>query len=243
MAREAAPRETPRRAPHASANTAGPGRTAATAAVLAAADAPAPAPRRRHYGIAEIADALGLNRQLVTVWRRRRSWGMPEPDDELASGPLWLGSTIEPWIDTTRARLAGGEPGADAISTHDLRRAGRRLFRLTALLLAEEPRADLVIKAYADLEQITTGVREADQGELRQRLLETLEPVLAAARPPWPDRAAHTHRRLLAACLAAAPGMAGALADAPADVSGTTESGTRARSRRTTLRSSGTRTG
>jgi hypothetical protein len=168
---------------------------------------------------------------------------MPEPDDELASGPLWLGSTIEPWIDATRARLAGGAPGADAISARDLRRAARRLFRLTALLLEEEPRADLVIKAYAGLEQATTGVREADQGELRQRLLEILEPVLGAARPPWPDRAAHTHRRLLTACLTAAPGMTGVLTDAPAEGSGTPGNGTRAGARRSALRSPRTRTG
>jgi hypothetical protein len=32
------------------------------------------------YGIAEIADAMGLSRQLVAVWRKRRSHGIPEPD-------------------------------------------------------------------------------------------------------------------------------------------------------------------
>src|SRR5436190_16698212 len=84
--------------------------------------------RRRHYGIAEIAEALGLNRQLVTVWRKRRSWGMPEPDDELASGPLWLGTTVEPWIDAVRTRLAGEQhQTAEQFGPTLARRVGRRL--------------------------------------------------------------------------------------------------------------------
>jgi len=49
--------------------------------------------RKGFYGIAEIAEALGLNRQLVTAWRRRRSHGIPEPDAELSSGPIWRGET------------------------------------------------------------------------------------------------------------------------------------------------------
>ncbi len=70
------------------------------------------AERKAFYGIAEIADALGLNRQLVTAWRRRRSHGIPEPDGELSSGPIWRGTTIEPWIDVVRA-TAGFAGAAD----------------------------------------------------------------------------------------------------------------------------------
>src|SRR6185312_8290976 len=64
-----------------------------------------PGPRRRYYGIAEIADALGVDRQLVTVWRRRSSHGMPDPDEELSSGPVWDGVRVEQWIAATRTRL------------------------------------------------------------------------------------------------------------------------------------------
>jgi len=98
-------------------------------------------PRRRYYGIAEIADALGIDRQLVTVWRRRSSHGMPAPDDELSSGPLWLAATIEPWISLTRARMEAEATaqGAEHLTPAMARRTARQLFRLTELLL-EEPR-------------------------------------------------------------------------------------------------------
>src|SRR5919197_122848 len=93
------------------------------------ADRPAEAkPQRDFYGIAEIAEALELNRQLVTAWRRRRSHGMPEPDAELAAGPLWRGESIEPWIGAVRARLTTGH-GAP-ISPALVRRAVRRTLRL-----------------------------------------------------------------------------------------------------------------
>src|SRR3954452_14701988 len=96
---------------------------------------------RRFYGIAEIADVLGIDRQLVTVWRRRSSHGMPAPDEELSSGPLWTAETIEPWIAATRARLqaeaTGGRPAA--LRPGQLRQAVRRLFRLVALLLEDTP--------------------------------------------------------------------------------------------------------
>src|SRR4051812_23192452 len=86
---------------------------------------------RRFYGIAEIAEALGVDRQLVTVWRRRSSHQMPPPDDELSSGPLWTAATIEPWIATTRARLAAeAAERAGAPDPRLVRQAVRRLFRL-----------------------------------------------------------------------------------------------------------------
>jgi predicted DNA-binding transcriptional regulator AlpA len=48
------------------------------------------------YGVAEIARALGTRRQTVAMWRSRGR--LPPPDAVLASGPVWLASTIEPWI-------------------------------------------------------------------------------------------------------------------------------------------------
>ena len=138
-------------------------------------------PRRRYYGIAEVADALGLNRQLVTVWRRRRSWGMPEPDDELASGPLWRGATIEPWIAATRVRLAAEASGGTVPLTADAaRRAARRLLRLLALLLEDAPRPALLARALRDLEQAEAPVAAAAPSPGRDGLLGALAAVRAA---------------------------------------------------------------
>jgi hypothetical protein len=50
----------------------------------------------KHYGIAEIAEALGARRQ--TVAQRFYSGGLPEPDQRLKMGPVWHAATIEPWI-------------------------------------------------------------------------------------------------------------------------------------------------
>lgn len=158
-------------------------------------------PRRRHYGIAEIADALGQNRQLVTAWRRRLSHGMPRPDDELASGPLWLGETIEPWIDATRRRLSAEEGGTVRLADADVHRLARRLLRLTALLLEEPARVPLVVRAYAEFEQAAEVVRAAEWSPLKDRFSGVVERIGAAARPPWPDLDTATHRRLLATCL------------------------------------------
>jgi hypothetical protein len=158
-----------------------------------------PQVKRRHYGIAEIADALGLNRQLVTVWRRRRSWGMPEPDDELASGPLWLGSTVEPWIDEVRARLDGGAEGtAEPLGPELTRRAGRRVCRLTALTLEDAPRPRLVARAHADLVETADAIAACAPGADRDKLRAALAPVVAL--PVTPD---DTPATLAATCLAA----------------------------------------
>lgn len=110
-------------------------------------------PQRRFYGIAEIAEALGVDRQLVTVWRRRSSHGLPAPDEELASGPLWSAETVEPWLRVMRARLDA------AAATHDVatltttlaRQAARRLFRLAALLLEDQRRPESLQRAIRDL--------------------------------------------------------------------------------------------
>ena len=55
-----------------------------------------------HYGIYEIAKALGENRNTVAVWYRRGK--LPPPDDTLRMGPLWHAETIEQWIDEQRRR-------------------------------------------------------------------------------------------------------------------------------------------
>lgn len=51
------------------------------------------------YGVAEIAVARGVTRQLVAQWHKRGK--LPEPDEQLASGPVWLAGTIEPWLRRT----------------------------------------------------------------------------------------------------------------------------------------------
>lgn len=116
---------------------------------------------RQHYGIAEIADALGVDRQLVTVWRRRRSRGMPEPDDELAAGPLWLAATIEPWIATTRHRLdLEGSPEAAGNKAVLPAQALRRYLRLTVLLLEERLRPGHLGRAARDLAELVPALEQ-----------------------------------------------------------------------------------
>lgn len=119
-----------------------------------------PSARRELYGIAEIADALGQPRQLVTVWRRRRTRAMPEPDAELASGPVWLGRTIEPWIDE-QIRLAGKDAGAAPLDPAAVRRIGRRLLRLVALLLEDERRPRLIQQALREATDLLPEVEAA----------------------------------------------------------------------------------
>jgi hypothetical protein len=109
---------------------------------------------RRFYGIAEIAEALGVDRQLATVWRRRSSHGIPRPDDELAAGPLWLAETIEPWIRATRARLQA-ERGGHTVTLDLLRTATRRMLRLAALLLEEAPRMTEIRTATAAVQKLS----------------------------------------------------------------------------------------
>ncbi|MEU7863826.1 hypothetical protein [Nonomuraea sp. NPDC049141] len=116
---------------------------------------------RRFYGIAEIAQAIGVERQLVTVWRRRSSHDMPPPDDELTSGPLWTAATIEPWIIATRARLSNtGNPAGEPVAVLT-RRYARRLFRLLALLLEEPQNNEAVLSTLSGLGQLHPAMAEA----------------------------------------------------------------------------------
>jgi hypothetical protein len=150
---------------------------------------------RRFYGIAEIAETLGIDRQLVTAWRRRSSHGMPPPDEELSSGPLWTAATIEPWISATRARLGAGDRAPDPLL---VRQAVRRLFRLVAILLEEAPRQELLKRALSDLRQCQEALtgRGAPEFAAMTRAAEEL-----AAAPEAVDR----QRELLGECLRAVP--------------------------------------
>ena len=57
------------------------------------------------YGIAEIAQAIGVTRQLVAQWRVRGK--LPPPTEQLAAGPFWIAEDIEPWIEEQRAKREG----------------------------------------------------------------------------------------------------------------------------------------
>ena len=131
-------------------------------------------PRRDFYGIAEIADALDLSRQLVTVWRRRRSHGLPEPDAELSSGPIWRGETIEPWIDDFRDRRDLPVQPLDAEVTL---RACRRILRLAALLLEQPPRIRLLSQALAEVRELQSTVATSADDELGRAVRALLESV------------------------------------------------------------------
>jgi hypothetical protein len=130
--------------------------------------------RKAFYGIAEIAEALGLNRQLVTAWRRRRSHGIPEPDAELSSGPIWRGETVEPWIDTVRDSR---DNPAGPISGELALKAGRRMLRLSALLLEQPVRHRLLSQALAEARDLLPAVDEAADDPLGRAVGQLLSPL------------------------------------------------------------------
>ena len=49
----------------------------------------------RLLGTAELAERLGVSRELVSQWLKRGK--LPEPDERLAMGPVWRESTISRW--------------------------------------------------------------------------------------------------------------------------------------------------
>lgn len=140
-------------------------------------------PRRRYYGITEVAEALGQARTLVTVWRRRGSWGMPPPDDELSAGPIWRGETIEPWIDLTRVRIARDEGAPAPPGPALVRRVVRRSLRLAALVLEEEQRHSLLTRATAELVETRDDVAATADGPLRASLMRLYDAVPAEGSP------------------------------------------------------------
>lgn len=52
------------------------------------------------YGVSEIAEALGVRKGTVRVWRTREK--LPPPDHVLAMGPIWEARTIRPFIERMR---------------------------------------------------------------------------------------------------------------------------------------------
>lgn len=160
-------------------------------------DPGASAPRHTIYGIAEIADALGVGRQLVAAWRRRRSHGMPEPDAELASGPVWLGHTIEPWIEALPVRPSGGPP---PVTDVEIRQLARRSLRLLALLLEERPRVQLVVRALAEARELLDLAPEVpdDRDATRRTLAVVLRPLRRARPELSPGDLAELRPELLA---------------------------------------------
>ncbi len=131
-------------------------------------------PRRAYYGITEIADALGLSRQLVTVWRKRRSHGLPQPDAELSSGPIWQGTTVEPWIDAMRAKR---DTAAQPLDSATALRVCRRMLRLAALVLEQPPRLRLLHQALGELREVRPLVAASAHDELGGAVRALLAPV------------------------------------------------------------------
>lgn len=60
------------------------------------------------YGITELAVATGQRRDTLSQWYRRGK--LPEPAARLAMGPVWMGPSIEAWIQGHRRP---GRDGAD----------------------------------------------------------------------------------------------------------------------------------
>jgi predicted DNA-binding transcriptional regulator AlpA len=59
---------------------------------------------RKIYGIAEIAEELGVRRETVAQWHNRKQ--LPDPDEQLGMGPAWLAKTIRPWLEKKKAQIA-----------------------------------------------------------------------------------------------------------------------------------------
>ena len=50
----------------------------------------------RLYGLAEIAETLGVDIHLVRLWRDRGK--LPEPTAKLTMGWVWAAEDIDPWM-------------------------------------------------------------------------------------------------------------------------------------------------
>ncbi len=57
----------------------------------------------RIYGIAEIAQALGVRRQTVAQWHKPGQ--LPPTTEDLAMGPVWMGQDIQPWLDKKKEEI------------------------------------------------------------------------------------------------------------------------------------------
>jgi hypothetical protein len=122
---------------------------------------------------------------------------MPEPDAELASGPVWLGHTIEPWIDGLPVRPSTGPP---PVTDAEIRQLARRSLRLLALLLEERPRTQLVTRAFAEARELldlAPGVPD-DRDATRGTLAVLLGPLRRARPELGPGDLAELRMELLA---------------------------------------------
>lgn len=55
-------------------------------------------------GLAEVAQLLGVTKQVAANWKTRRE-GFPKPEAELKSGPVWLEEEIVAWANTEEIEL------------------------------------------------------------------------------------------------------------------------------------------
>lgn len=56
------------------------------------------------YGAQELAAAVGVERVNLSMWLARGHFEIPEPDERLACGPVWLDSDeLRAWIKRTRS--------------------------------------------------------------------------------------------------------------------------------------------
>ena len=58
------------------------------------------------YGIREIADELGVSRELISQWYRRGK--LPPPTAVLAATPVWTGRRIERWLEEQKQGTGNG---------------------------------------------------------------------------------------------------------------------------------------
>ena len=90
-------------------------------------------PPHRHYGLTDVANALGISRQALRSYLDRGV--MPEPDDRIASGPIWHDLTIEPWIEERRqAQGKGGVSRPGLIRTCEIAGQAPHAARISAAL-------------------------------------------------------------------------------------------------------------
>lgn len=52
--------------------------------------------RQELFGLAEFAEAAGVNRELFAQWRHRGK--VPDPYAELRSGPVWTARQVKAWL-------------------------------------------------------------------------------------------------------------------------------------------------
>lgn len=62
--------------------------------------------RKKVYGAQELAATVGVERVNLSMWLARGYYQIPEPDERLACGPVWLDSDeLRAWIVKARRTL------------------------------------------------------------------------------------------------------------------------------------------